>query len=190
MKSGADVNTDVREGLRHLCKGCGSDAGYEAATCWPEVLPVITLEQKIHQEQFQINSDTESLRLKKTTKIIQSNHQPIPPCPLSTSLSDTSIRFLNTFRDGDSTASLGGLCHCLTTLSEKKCFLIANLNLPCHSLRPFPLVMEQLLLIPAAESWRKCDTDGHTYHIKPPSHRIKLPTQYLLKAILFHLERR
>lgn len=81
MKSGADVNTDVREGLRHLCKGCGSDAGYEAATCWPEVLPVITLEQKIHQEQFQINSDTESLRLEKTTKIIQSKHQPILAAP-------------------------------------------------------------------------------------------------------------
>lgn len=127
----------------------------------------------------------ESLTLEKTSKITEST-----PRPLTMSLSATSPCLMNTLSGGDSTTSPGSPRQRITTLSEKKCFLIANLNLPCHSLRPFPLVMEQLLLIPAAESWRKCDTDRHTYHIKPPSHRIKLPTQYLLKAILFHLERR
>jgi len=57
------------------------------------------------------------------------------------SLSTTSKRFLNTSRDGDSTTSLGSLFQCLTTLSVKKCFLISRLNLPCHNLRPFPLVL-------------------------------------------------
>ena len=42
---------------------------------------------------------------------------PAAPCPLTTSLSATSTRFFNTSGDGDCTASLGSLCHCLTTLS-------------------------------------------------------------------------
>ena len=48
----------------------------------------------------------ESRRLEKTTKIIKSNCEPITPCPLTMSLSATSTRFSNTFRDGDSTTSL------------------------------------------------------------------------------------
>jgi len=51
---------------------------------------------------------------------------PPPPCPLPTSLSATSTWLLNTSRDGDSTTSLGSLCHCHTTPSEKKCFLVSN----------------------------------------------------------------
>ena len=57
------------------------------------------------------------------------------------SLSTTSKQFLNTSKDGDSTTSLGSLFQCLTTLSVKKCFLISNLNLPWHNLRPFPLIL-------------------------------------------------
>jgi len=57
------------------------------------------------------------------------------------SLSTTSKWFLNTSRDGHSTTSLGTPCQCLTTLSVKKCFLIFNLNLPWHNLRPFPLIL-------------------------------------------------
>jgi len=53
------------------------------------------------------------------------------------SRSTTSKWFLNTSRDGDSTTSLGSLFQCLTTLSVKKFFLISNLNLPWHSLRPY-----------------------------------------------------
>ena len=51
-----------------------------------------------------------------------------PPCPLTMSLSATSTRFLNASRDGDSTTSLGSLCQCLTTLSDKKCCLIPSLK--------------------------------------------------------------
>jgi len=43
------------------------------------------------------------------------------------------------------TTSQRSLSQCLTTLLEKKYFLIANLNLPWHSLRPFPLVLSLLL---------------------------------------------
>ncbi|KAK4824165.1 hypothetical protein QYF61_011292, partial [Mycteria americana] len=62
------------------------------------------------------------------------------------SLSTTSIRLLNNSRDGDVTASLGSLFQCLTTLSVKKFFLISNLNLPWHNLRPFPLAFYRLFL--------------------------------------------
>ena len=37
--------------------------------------------------------------------------QPIPPCPLTTSLRATSPSFLNTSRDSDPTAPPGQLCH-------------------------------------------------------------------------------
>ena len=57
------------------------------------------------------------------------------------SLSTTSKQFLNTSRDGDSTTSVWSLFQCLTTLFVKKCFLISNLNLSWHNLRPFPLVL-------------------------------------------------
>ena len=52
----------------------------------------------------------------------------------------TSPHFLNTFRVDDSNTSLGSLFQQLITLSEKKFFLIPNLNFPWHNLRPFPLI--------------------------------------------------
>ena len=39
------------------------------------------------------------------------------------------------------TTSLGSLFQCMTTLSVKNLFLISSLNLPCHSLTPFPQVL-------------------------------------------------
>jgi len=54
------------------------------------------------------------------------------------SRSATSTHLLNISRDGDSATSLGSLFQCLTTLLVKKFFLITNLNLPWHNLRPFP----------------------------------------------------
>jgi len=53
--------------------------------------------------------------------------------------------FLNSSRNGDSITSLGSPFQYLTTLLEKKFFLISNLNLPYCNLRPFPPI---LLLIP------------------------------------------
>jgi len=65
----------------------------------------------------------------KTTEVIQSNYQPMPVTTLDLSLSAVSTQLLNTSRDSGSTTSLGSLCHCLTSLAEKKFFLISNLNL-------------------------------------------------------------
>ena len=65
-------------------------------------------------------------------------------CPLTTYLNATSTLSFNTYRDGDSSTSLGSLFQCLSTLSEKKFFLTFNLNLPCHNLRPFPFVLSLL----------------------------------------------
>ena len=48
---------------------------------------------------------------------------------------------LNASRDGASTTSLGNLFQCFTTLCVKNFLLISNLNLPCLSLKPFPLVL-------------------------------------------------
>ena len=53
----------------------------------------------------------------------------------------TSSLALNASRDGASTTSLGNLFQRVTTLWVKNFFLISNLNLPCLSLKPFPLVL-------------------------------------------------
>ena len=45
-------------------------------------------------------------RLEKISKIIQSSHQPNPPCPLTMSISATSPCSLNTARDSDCPTSL------------------------------------------------------------------------------------
>ena len=50
----------------------------------------------------------------------------------------TSSLALNACRDGASTASLGNLFQCISTLWVKNFLLIDNLNLPCLSLIPFP----------------------------------------------------
>ena len=55
--------------------------------------------------------------------------QPTSPCPLTTSLSATSPWFWSTFKDSDSTTSLGSLCQYIITLLENKFFLISNLKL-------------------------------------------------------------
>ena len=57
------------------------------------------------------------------------------------SLSTTSTCLLKSFRDGDWTTCLGSLFKCLITFYMKKCFLISNLNLPWHHLRPFCLIL-------------------------------------------------
>jgi len=65
----------------------------------------------------------------------------------------TSSLALNASRDGASTASLGNLFQCVTTLWVKNFLLISNLNLPCLSLKPFPLVLS---LFPHVKSHKYC----------------------------------
>jgi len=52
----------------------------------------------------------------------------------------TSSLALNASREGAPTTSLGNLFQCVTTLWVKNFLLGSNLNLPCLSLKPFPLV--------------------------------------------------
>jgi len=53
----------------------------------------------------------EALSLGKTSKIIKSNHQPNTTMPAKPCL-EISTHFLSTFRDEDSTTSLGSLFQC------------------------------------------------------------------------------
>jgi len=71
----------------------------------------------------------ESFQLEKTSQITKSKcHPPIPTMLTNPIPEHTSPHLLGTSRDGDSTISPGSLCQCLTTLSEKKLFLISNLK--------------------------------------------------------------
>jgi len=81
----------------------------------------------------------ESLRLEKITKITKSNLQPTHTMPTDRGSQLQTYSFLEHSGDSDCTASLGSLCQCITSLSEKKFFLISILNLFWHNLRPLLL---------------------------------------------------
>jgi len=68
--------------------------------------------------------------------------QPQPTVAMS--LSATSAWLWNTPRDGDPTTP-GQLCQHLTTLSEKKYFLISNLHFPWCNMRLLPLVLSLVI---------------------------------------------
>jgi len=53
----------------------------------------------------------------------------------------TSSLTLNASKDGASPTSLGNLFQCVTTLWVEHFLLMSNLNFPCFSLKPFPLVL-------------------------------------------------
>ena len=89
-------------------------------------------------------SDNRIIGWKRPLRSSSSTLNPSPPCPLTTSLSATSPQFLNTSRDSDSTTSLGSLCQCPTTLTEKN--FVPNIQpepplvqleaIPSHPLNP------------------------------------------------------
>ena len=91
---------------------------------------------------------TESYRLEGSSgdHLVHPDNSPTP-CPLTMPLSTTSPQFLNTSRDGDSTTSLGSLCHCSTALSEKKFFLISNLNLHWRNFTSHAITMLLLRIV-------------------------------------------
>jgi len=60
-------------------------------------------------------------------------------------------------RDSDSTASLGRPFQCLTTLWEKKLFLMSNLNLLWHNLWPFPRVLFVEVVAAPQAHWQQAD---------------------------------
>ena len=86
---------------------------------------------------------TESARLEKTSKIIQSNCPHISGTSYKAkSLSTNYKHFLKSSRVSDSTTSLGSPFQCVST--PLKLFLTSNLNLPWCNLRPFPLVLRYI----------------------------------------------
>jgi len=101
--------------------------------------------------------------LEKTLKIVKSNHQPITTMPCL-------HIFFNTSRDGESITSLGSLFQCFTTLSVKKFFLISNLNLPWHNLRP-------LLLVLLLATWEKRPTPSS--HVVVDSDKVSSQLPFL-----------
>ena len=100
---------------------------------WTKVATDILYMAQVRPDHTPCHRTIESLRLEKNTKITKSNHHPTPTMPTNQSLSATLPNFSNT--------SLGSLFQCITTLSEKKIFLISNLNLPWCNLRPSPLIL-------------------------------------------------
>lgn len=57
------------------------------------------------------------MKAEKALQDLQTQSQPTPPCPMTTSPSATSPT-PNTSRDGNSLTSQGSLCHCITSLWE------------------------------------------------------------------------
>ena len=83
--------------------------------------------------------------------------------PLTTSLSATYPQLLDISRDGDSAMSLCSLCQCLTTLSEKKLYLIFNLNLSWYNLRPWLLVLDAPPALPAGPHVPQLPPNPHPF---------------------------
>ena len=98
-----------------------------------EILSNLTAGQATNHVKFN-NRITESLRLEKTSKIPSPNLP--PPCPLTPQFQNISSM---------GSPPLPAQPVPVQHHSEKKLFLISNLNLPCCSLRPLPIV---LLLLP------------------------------------------
>ena len=74
------------------------------------------------------NIETELLRLERTLRSLSPTANPSPPCPLNHVPQCRIHMFLEHLKGrGDPATSL--LCHCSTTLAEKKCFLISNLRM-------------------------------------------------------------
>lgn len=65
----------------------------------------------------------------------------------------------NSPRDGD---CFNALFLCLTTISVKKFFLLPNLNLPCHTLRPFLVLSPVTDLHLTADSFQAAVTASGT----------------------------
>lgn len=101
-----------------------------------------------------------SFRLEQTSKIIRSDHQPMPTMPLILSLSATPPQLWNTSRDGDFPTSLGSLGQCITAFLKNKCFLITKWTSPGttwgqHVLLQFTASSQGVAesLLPSPQQW-------------------------------------
>jgi len=112
----------------------GEDAGGTVPTSSSAQLSLCSC---IHLFPAQNQRTVESLRLEESSKIPKPNLSPPPPCPLTTSCSATSQTPAGTVTPPPPWAS----CATASLLSEKKLFLISNLNLLWHNMKPSPLIL-------------------------------------------------
>ena len=103
-----------------------------------------TLHQSLGaQQQSQSHRIIESLRLERAPRSLSPTVIPPPPCPL-THIPQCHISMVPEHLQGQWLHhSLGILYQCITTLLEKKIFLISNLNVPMGSLSPILVLRAQ-----------------------------------------------
>ena len=89
------------------------------------------------------------MALKRTMMIIQFQHPLYGQCcqPPDQAARSHIQPGLECFQGWGIHTSLGNLFQCVTTLWVKNFLLIANLNLPCLGLKPFPLVLSLSTLV-------------------------------------------
>ena len=71
----------------------------------------------------------------------------------SISAQSPSSLTLQVSKNRASTTSLGNLCQCFTTLTVKRFCLMSSLNLSSFSLKLFPLVLSQQMLLRSLPSY-------------------------------------
>ena len=103
--------------------------------------------QKPKFELLQYHRITDSLRWKGPLEVIYSNFTAVNRDTTARSDYPGSDPTSPSPQGWASTTSLGNLFQCLNTFTVKDFFLISNLNLPSLSLKPFPLVLPQQILL-------------------------------------------
>jgi len=110
----------------------------------------------------------------------------------------TSSLALNACRDGASTASLGNLFQCDTTLTVKNFLLISNLNLPSQFKTPCPITIQEwvsaeefleLVFILTGLVERLIFSLGQSYHLRGQLKQLEIKThiwKLLMQARLYH----
>lgn len=112
------------------------------------------------------------------------------PLVQTMALSATCTHLFHTSKDRDSSSSLGRPFQCLITLCIIKHFLITNLNLPWHSLRPFTHILstchwekETAILLTATTF--QIVVQNHEISLQPSILQIKQP-RLLLRYLIFY----
>ena len=124
---------------------CQVGLGLQQPCLFP-VMPALEGSWKISQNHRMAWVEKDHNDHRVSTPRLCANHQRIANHQSRLPRATSSV-VLNASSDGTSTTSLGNLFQCITTLWVKNFLLISNLNLPCLSLRPFPLVLSLSTLV-------------------------------------------
>jgi len=110
----------------------------------PWTPPVLKIDSRFYLQYscFQPeNCNTESLRLEGPLRSSSPTIIPSPPCPLNHIPQCFIYMFLECLQGQWLHCLLGSLLQYLTTLSEKKIFLIFSPNLLWHNLKPYSRIL-------------------------------------------------